>query len=249
MSDTQERIEEGFRERIATLERELAEARTRVRELESVVDLGKDALREDRDRIAAQLKAVVDVIHEQGWALNNTDPDDCVRQVLQIAVTNKDNAEMLEAEANHLAAQVERLRGTLRWADEQLPSASMCNYWGSDEQKKREEVSAALADAPAAENGSPPSKSDDQRRDDDLCHCEEDWTDGTAYCGQCHLERKPLPDEDAPTARREAERELFDEVAGGTPEFEDSRVSYVSVQIDRELWLQVKALAGMEVKG
>lgn len=36
--------------------------------------------------------------------------------------------------------------------------------------------------------------------------------------------------------------ELFDELIGAETEFQDPRIRYVSVQLDRDLWLRIQAL-------
>ena len=66
--------------------------------------------------------------------------------------------------------------------------------------------------------------------------------DRCAKCGgNAHVAR-------ALRAENERLRRLLSEVAEGGVEFADERVRYVAVQIDRETWAEVLALAGREVE-
>ena len=74
----------------------------------------------------------------------------------------------------------------------------------------------------------PPSENDEQLR--------EMVDDGTA--GQARNERSD--------PRLEAMEALWQDVAGATPETEDERLRYVSVQIDRKTWLEVQRIAALD---
>jgi hypothetical protein len=46
--------------------------------------------------------------------------------------------------------------------------------------------------------------------------------------------------------RREAMEHLWEDVAGATPEFEDPRVRYVTVQVNRKTWEEIQRLAALD---
>ena len=55
-----------------------------------------------------------------------------------------------------------------------------------------------------------------------------------------------MPNKPPADPRQEAMEALWQDVAGATPETEDERLRYVSVQIDRKTWLEVQRIAALE---
>jgi len=84
----------------------------------------------------------------------------------------------------------------------------------------------------------------------DAAHkCAQHWASAEDDALKAHLGSRLRAHDAALRAENERLRRLLSEVAEGGVEFADERVRYVAVQIDRETWAEVLALAKGDDRG